>query len=33
VLTLIVIPSMLMLVTPGDGPRRKWFGWLRRGRV
>ena len=32
VLTLIVIPSLLMLVTPGDGPRRKWFGWLRRNR-
>ncbi len=31
ILTLIVIPSLLMLVTPGDGPRRKWrwFG-LRR---
>jgi multidrug efflux pump len=28
ILTLIVIPSMLMLVTRGDGPRRKrrWFG-------
>ena len=28
VLTLVVIPSLLMLVTKGDGPRRKrrWFG-------
>ena len=33
VLTLVVIPSLLMLVTPGDGPKRKWFGWLRRGRA
>ena len=30
VLTLIVTPSMLMLVSR-DGPRRwRWFGWLRR---
>ena len=33
VLTLVVIPSLLMLVTPGDGPKRKWFGWFRRGRA
>ena len=28
ILTLIVIPSLLMLVTRGDGPRKKrrWFG-------
>ena len=31
VLTLVVIPSMLMLVTRGDAPRRKWRGFgLRR---
>lgn len=33
VLTLVVIPSLLMLVTPGDGPKRKWFGWFRRSRA
>jgi multidrug efflux pump len=34
VLTLVVIPSLLMLVTPGDAPRRKrrWFG-LRAAAV
>ena len=31
ILTLIVTPSMLMLVTKGDKPRSwRWFGWFRR---
>ncbi|MEO8530891.1 MAG: efflux RND transporter permease subunit, partial [Deltaproteobacteria bacterium] len=31
ILTLIVTPSMLVLVSPGDNPRRwRWFGWFRR---
>lgn len=30
ILTLIVIPSMLMLVTRGDGRRSKGRGWFRR---
>lgn len=32
VLTLIVTPSLLVLVSRGDGPRkrRRWFGFLRR---
>jgi multidrug efflux pump len=30
ILTLIVTPSMLMLVTRGDGRRVKRAGWFRR---
>ena len=33
VLTLIVIPSLLMLVTRENGVRLRWFGWFRRRRV
>ena len=30
VLTLIVTPSMLMLVTRENGVKLRWFGWFRR---
>ena len=33
VLTLIVTPSMLMLVTRENGVKLRWFGWFRRRRV
>jgi len=33
VLTLIVIPSLLMLVTRENGVKLRWFGWFRRRAV